>query len=363
VAVTLRDTTSDGEQIVLASWEPPGAVVDVSSTRRMAIDAQQRVWQLQVAATNRLLPDSGLHLVAAAWTTGAVITMLLALLTATLASSRDRAVRRVEQATAALRDDIARREQVEERLRRREDELVGFAGVVAHDLRGPLARISAYTDFLREEAAPGMSGEHRGFLERLRSGATRMQSLLDDLLDYATADNRPLKISPVDLSILIADVIAERNGTATEHPPILDVGHLPTVDGDPVLLRQVLENLIGNAVKYTRYGDAPHIEITAEPEPDSTMWRIEIHDHGIGIPAEQRDSIFTAFTRATGSEGYPGTGLGLAIVHRIIERHSGHIGVTGNEHGGSVFWVLLPGTSVGGEPSPAPESLISESGP
>ena len=114
VAVTLRDITTDGQLAVLAGWQPPGARTDQSQSKVVVIDVLQRIWQLKVTATTRLLPDSALHLQSAIWLTGALITVLLAALTASVSSSRDHAVRRVEQATAALRDDITRREQIEE---------------------------------------------------------------------------------------------------------------------------------------------------------------------------------------------------------------------------------------------------------
>jgi signal transduction histidine kinase len=272
---------------------------------------------------------------------GTLITALLAALTGTLVNSRNRALRRVDVATAALRDDISRREAVEQQLRRREEELVGFAGVVAHDLRSPLARITGYADFLREEAAPRLEPVHRDFLERLYGGAQRMQSLIDDLLDYATADNQTLVRTQVDLNRVVAEVIRDRVSGAGQRQPAIVLWPLPTVDGDPVLLRQVFDNLIGNALKYAPAGQDPSIEITSRPSADGGC-RIEVADRGIGIPAAERETVFTAFIRADGSQNYHGTGLGLAIVHRIIERHQGAVGVEENPGGGSVFWLTLP---------------------
>ncbi|MCY1145719.1 ATP-binding protein [Actinoplanes sp. Pm04-4] len=343
VAVTLRDTTGDGRHIVLAAWQPSEVTVRPDTTRTVTVDAPQRTWQLQITATTRLLPGSALHLQAAAWLVGLMLTALLAGLTATVTTSRDRALRHVEDATAALRDDITRREQVEEQLRRREAELVGFAGVIAHDLRSPLSRISGYADLLHDEAGPEVSADHDRYLQRLRTGAAQMSTLLDDLLDYATADNRPLTRTAVNLDTMVADIVTERTTLTTgdtDQPPTLIVGPLPTIVGDPSLLRQVLDNLIGNAIKYTHHGHTPHVEISAQQHPG--IWRLEISDHGIGIPEHQRDTIFTPFTRASGSESYPGTGLGLAIVHRIIERHHGHITVTANTPSGSRFTITLP---------------------
>ena len=338
VAVTLADATAQ-----VARWTPDVKLDADQPTRTVAVAVPQRHWQLTVAATERLLPSADLHLDVIAWVVGGCLTALLAALTGTVLTARNRALRRVDDATAALREDITRRMVVEEQLRQREIELVGFAGIVAHDLRSPLARITGYADFLREEAAPTLDPVHRDFLERLYGGARRMQSLIDDLLDYATADNRVLSTAEVDLNQLVAEVVLDRVSGDGDQRPRVVLWPLPSVDGDPVLLRQVIDNLIGNAIKYTPPGADPSVEITSSPQ-DSGGWRIEVADRGIGIPEDQRDTIFTAFTRAGGSEGYPGTGLGLAIVHRIIERHGGEVGVGPNPGGGSVFWFTLPGT-------------------
>jgi signal transduction histidine kinase len=341
VSVSLSDPTSDRSEPV-ARWQPHARPDTDTPPRDVRVAVPQRTWMLRVQATDRLLPSSDQHLELTAWLVGAVTTLLLAALTNTVLTSRDRALRRVDDATAALRDDIVRREAVEHQLRQRESELVGFAGVVAHDLRSPLARITGYADFLREEAAPHLEPVHRDFLERLYGGAQRMQSLIDDLLDYATADNRVLNTAAVDLHQLADDVLRERTPVTGEAEPITFIGTLPVVDGDPTLLRQVLDNLIGNALKYTPYGTSPYVRIAGRLAPDGRSWLIEVADHGIGIPEEQRETVFTAFTRAGGSEGYPGTGLGLAIVHRIVERHGGTVGVDPNPGGGSVFWFTLP---------------------
>jgi signal transduction histidine kinase len=339
VAVTLFDP-APGTPVAVASWMPPARLRDDPAARDVAVPVPQRTWRLVVQPTHRLLPNGELHLGLAAWLIGLVITVLIAGLTGTVLTSRNRALRRVDEATAALLHDIARREAVEQQLRHRETELVGFAGIVAHDLRSPLARIIGYADFLREEAAGRLEPLHRDFLERLYGGAQRMQTLIDDLLDYATAENRTLNTTTVDLKALAEDIAHERLSEARQSDTLIVVDPLPAVPGDAVLLRQVLDNLIGNAVKYTAEGRQPYVRISGRPEGD--LVRVDVADRGIGIPEEQRDTVFTAFSRAAGSEGYPGTGLGLAIVHRIIERHGGQVGVADNPGGGTRIWFTLP---------------------
>lgn len=332
VAVTLLDGTS-GDPIPMATWHPPVPLDAGAGDADTTVAVAQRSWNLHVAATERLLAGTDRGLDRVAWLIGVVLTALLVALTATVTTSRNRALRRVDEATAALRHDIERREEVERRLRQRETELVGFAGVVAHDLRSPLARIMGYADFLHEEAFDRLDSTQRDFLARLRAGADHMRVLIDDLLDYATAENRPIAYVPVDLRRLAEEIARDR-------PGIVEVGRLPTVHGDPTLLRQVLDNLIGNAVKYTPPDREPRVRVGCRPAGDG-RWRCEVADNGIGIHEKDRTAVFDAFTRVGGSENFPGTGLGLAIVHRIVERHHGDVGVEDNPGGGSVFWFTL----------------------
>ncbi|MGW4945062.1 sensor histidine kinase [Actinoplanes sp. NPDC004185] len=339
VAVTLFDP-APGTPVPVASWMPRARLHDHPDPSDVPVTVPQRTWRLVVQPTQRLLPGADMHLDLAAWIIGALLTALIAGLTGTVLTSRNRALRRVDQATTALLHDIRRREAVEQQLRQRETELVGFAGIVAHDLRSPLARITGYADFLREEAAARLDPQHREFLERLYGGAQRMQTLIDDLLDYATAENRTLNTTTVDLKALADDIAQERLSGAQQSDTLIVVDPLPVVPGDATLLRQVLDNLIGNAVKYTAEGHQPYVRISSRPEGDAV--RIDVADRGIGIPEDQRDTVFTAFARAAGSEGYPGTGLGLAIVARIVERHGGRAGVDDNPGGGSRFWFTLP---------------------
>ncbi|MBU2668283.1 CHASE domain-containing protein [Actinoplanes bogorensis] len=337
VAVTLLDG-STGDPLPMADWRPEVALDPSAGVRETEVTVAQRAWTLRVEATQRLLAGTDQGLDKVAWLVGAVLTALLLALTATVVTSRNRALRRVDEATAALRDDIERREEVERRLRQRETELVGFAGVVAHDLRSPLARIMGYADFLQEEAYERLDDMQRDFLARLRTGADHMRVLIDDLLDYATAENRAMSTVPVDLHRLASEIARERSG---DRPAEVTVGELPTVYGDPTLLRQVLDNLIGNAIKYTPADREPCVRVDCYPVA-AGRWRCEVSDNGIGISEKDRAAVFDAFTRVGGSENFPGTGLGLAIVHRIIERHHGRVGVDPNPSGGSTFWFTVP---------------------
>jgi microcystin-dependent protein len=231
-------------------------------------------------------------------------------------------------------------------LRRYEAELSVFAGVVAHDLKAPLAVIRGHCetarDVLADEPESPALVEGRETLKRIMNAVDRMGALIDTLLAYTTARDAPLRLQRVALGPLVADVIAERTGhLRSSGRPDIYVGPLPDVTVDPAMLRHVVDNLVGNALKYVQPDRVARVDITAAPaEPGWT--RIEIADRGIGIPDDDKPNIFETFHRATSAVGYAGTGLGLAICSRIVERHGGVIGVADNPGGGTRFHFTLP---------------------
>ncbi|MEV4515335.1 ATP-binding protein [Dactylosporangium sp. NPDC049525] len=232
--------------------------------------------------------------------------------------------------------------------RRQRDELASFAGVVAHDLLNPLTTIDGWAENL-DDTLRGMpdTAEQRDAtdsLSRIVRASGRMRHLINDLLAYTTTRNAV--IAPVDVPLrdLVVDVTTARADLAAAGgtpAPLFALGRLHDVHADPVLLRQLVDNLIGNAVKYTAPGVVPRIEI-GSARAGGDLVRVEITDNGIGIPAGQHEAIFNNFHRAHRSGGYAGTGLGLAICKRIVERHGGSIVATDNPGGGSRFVFTLP---------------------
>lgn len=231
-------------------------------------------------------------------------------------------------------------------LRDREAELTAFAAVAAHDLKSPLAAVLGYTERIAEDLDAGNLDPHGTSLRlaRIIAGVSRMGELIDDLLAYATARDKPLQAEPVDLHTLVAEVAADRTGRllATDpgtRPTIL-IEPLPTVPADPTMMRQLLDNVIGNALKYTRPGEPAQVRISATSTDTEVCLRVD--DHGIGIPAEQRGRIFTAFHRAHANRPYAGTGLGLAICERVTTRHGGSIRAMESPQGGTRITITLP---------------------
>ncbi len=232
--------------------------------------------------------------------------------------------------------------------RRERDELAAFAGVVAHDLLNPLTTVEGWSEALGEELREpggGDAAQELHHLARIQRASRRMRDLINDLLAYTTA--RDLKINPVrvDLDHLVRDIVRSRTDSASgeEHelPPVITVSELPDVFAEPVLLRQVVDNLIGNSIKYVAPGVVPMIDVLGH-RCESGFVTVEIYDNGIGIPQGQHASVFDTFHRAN-TDGYRGTGLGLSIVKRIVERHGGTVTASDNpRHRGTLLRFSFP---------------------
>ncbi|GAB6986699.1 hypothetical protein JCM10369A_32230 [Nocardioides pyridinolyticus] len=220
----------------------------------------------------------------------------------------------------------------------RREELAAFAGVVAHDLRNPLAAIDGWTEMIADEVDSGALDAQlaREFVSRVRSSSRRMRELIRDLLAHATSSARDLEMSRVDVSALAREIAAARH--AEQH---VSCEAVPAVMGDPVLIRQVLDNLVGNALKYVAPGVEPCVSVRGSIEQPGFV-TVRVADNGIGIPRGEEEQIFEEFHRAHHRD-YEGSGLGLSIVRRIISRHDGAIVALPNPSGqGTVFELTLP---------------------
>ena len=217
-------------------------------------------------------------------------------------------------------------------------ELSAFAGVVAHDLRNPLAAIDGWTEMIADELDGGdlRPETAREFVSRVRAASLRMRELIRDLLAHATSGSRDLNLARVDVSAVVSEVVLARHADE-----MVTCGSIPKVEADPILVRQVLDNLIGNALKYVAPDEPARIAVTGSLSP-SDLVTIRITDNGIGLPAGEHDKIFDEFHRAHYRD-YEGSGLGLSICRRIITRHGGTIVARDNPEGrGTVFEFTLP---------------------
>ncbi|KQT90841.1 hypothetical protein ASG49_14000 [Marmoricola sp. Leaf446] len=224
-------------------------------------------------------------------------------------------------------------------LRHDRDALAAFSGVVAHDLKRPLTVINGWSEALAEEFRDGAVAPEDGLrmLDRVSGAALQMGRFIDDLLSYTVVRDAPVQQVDVDLS-RAADEAATAFRERENRPQVYVQTGLHAL-ADPVMVRQILDNLIGNATKYVAPGVRPRVQVRGREDVDWTV--LTVTDNGIGIPAEQREQVFETFHRAHG-DAYRGTGLGLAIVRRAVERCGGTVSVRENPGGGSVFEVRLP---------------------
>ncbi|MEV4348832.1 GAF domain-containing sensor histidine kinase [Actinoplanes sp. NPDC049596] len=251
---------------------------------------------------------------------------------------RRRQARVVQAQHAELERAHAKRSATIAELRRSNLELEQFAGVVSHDLAAPLSVVSGYLELLEERIA-GADPQSGKWLAAGTRAVGRMQRLITSLLRYARAGNAPYEPEPVPLGELVELALTDLRGNV-DGATVVVQDDLPVIEGDPVLVRQLLQNLIGNALKYRRDDRPCRIEIAAVPLRRG-CWRVQVADNGRGIPAEQRDRVFEMFAQVDPASGM-GHGVGLSTCQRIIERHGGQIHAEETPGGGTTVWFTLP---------------------
>ena len=246
-------------------------------------------------------------------------------------------VPRILRLVAAARQSEDRRREVEQL----NQELERFNYSVAHDLRAPLRGLNAFTQILVEDHAAELSPAARDYLRRMQGSVDKMDSLITDLLKYATIGRQELKLEAVPLDHVLHATLALMDGEiASRQASVVAPRPLPTVLGDAFLLQVVFQNLIGNGIKFVSPGVIPRVEISAEIDDSDETATVSFTDNGTGIPAMARERIFGLFERLHSQ--HSGTGIGLAITQRAIERLDGKIGVDDARPGpGSRFWIRL----------------------
>ncbi len=235
--------------------------------------------------------------------------------------------------------DITERRQAQELARSNRD-LEQFAYIASHDLQEPLRKVLAYSELVESEYADRIGPDGREYLERIRGAADRMQILIRDLLAYSRLTTRKQPLGPVDLGVVVAEVLSDLESRIVETGATIEVGELPTVEADGLQMRQLFQNLIGNALKFHRPGRPPVVAIEASEEEGRQ--RISVRDEGIGFDAQYAERIFEPFQRLHNRTRYAGTGIGLAICRRIAERHGGEITADAQPDQGATFTVILP---------------------
>ena len=205
--------------------------------------------------------------------------------------------------------------------------------------------VTAYVQLLQTQYGGRLDKDADEFIGFAVDGAKRMQGLIDDLLAYSRVGTRGKEFTATDCNVVLARTLLNLKTAIDESGAQVTQDQLPTVPGDEFQLGQLLQNLIGNAIKYRGQGPA---EIRVRCERDGEMWRFAVTDNGIGIDPEYTDRIFVIFQRLHTRQEYPGTGIGLAICKKIVERHRGKIWVESEPGKGSTFYFTLPVKPDGG---------------
>lgn len=255
--------------------------------------------------------------------------------------------------------DVTERKRAEEDLRlfatkleQSNRELQDFASVASHDLQEPLRKIQAFGDRLKIKCGDSLSETGRDYLERMQNAAHRMQILINDLLTFSRVTTKAQPFVAVDLNRVVRDVVSDLEVRIEQTGGRIEVGELLTIDADPLQMRQLFQNLIGNALKFRRPEAPPVVRVSCgrvKRNDESSvatcggdLCRITVEDNGIGFDEKYLDRIFTVFQRLHGRQEYEGTGVGLAVCRRIAERHGGDITAKSAPGEGATFTVTLP---------------------
>jgi chemotaxis family two-component system sensor kinase Cph1 len=268
-----------------------------------------------------------------------------------------------EKMTGLYLRDFAEREKLVEalagraaELARSNRELEQFSYIASHDLQEPLRMVGSYTQLLEQRYGAQLDDDAREFLRYAQEGATRMRQLIDALLAYSRIDTKGQAFRRVLMSQVLTLALANlRESIAQAHAEVTAAGPMPEVEGDPLQLGQVLQNLIGNAIKF--HGPKPpHVWVSAERR--GAEWRFSVRDDGIGILPEYQERIFVLFQRLHSREEYPGTGIGLSVCKKVVERHGGKLWVesTGVPGQGTTFFFTLPIDRKAVAPAPVEEA-------
>jgi light-regulated signal transduction histidine kinase (bacteriophytochrome) len=244
--------------------------------------------------------------------------------------------RRIEEHVRTLNESLARR--VAE-LAAVNKELETFSYSVSHDLRAPLRSIDGFGQALLEEHAGQLDETAMDYLRRIRAATQRMGELIDDLLDLSRVTRREMRHEDVDLSALAAAVMAELTRADPGRPVKVHIAEGMRARGDPALLRLMLENLLGNAWKFTGRETPACIEVGVERDGDRLVYYVR--DNGVGFDMAYADKLFGAFQRLHGATEFPGTGIGLATVQRIVFRHGGQVWAHSTVGQGATFFFTL----------------------
>jgi PAS domain S-box-containing protein len=236
--------------------------------------------------------------------------------------------------------DIDEQKRVQDELRRVNEDLEQFAFSASHDLQEPLRTIKIYSELLTRRHAAKLDGDALKFLHFLRKGATRMETLVRDLLTYTQVTRFDAHVGVADANEALKAALENLSGAIADTGAEIIIGPLPSVGANNTHLEQLFQNLIGNAIKYRSPERRPSVKIAAELQDG--QWLFSVRDNGIGIESAYKENIFGLFKRLHNSDEYSGSGIGLAICQRLVDRYHGRIWVESEPGQGSTFFFTIP---------------------
>jgi PAS domain S-box-containing protein len=255
--------------------------------------------------------------------------------------------------------DLTERKNAEDETRRhtqlleaQNNELRHFTYAAAHDIKEPLRKVLFYTTTVLESDALQLPEKERNYLKRAADASKRMQRLIEDLLTYTKSTLDGAVFEPVDLNTILDEVKTLHQETIDQTEAVLEIKPLPYIWGIPFQVRQLFDNVVGNALKYHHSSRRPHIQVScetaqavsgdAESQPPQLFHKISIQDNGIGFEPENAERIFEMFERLHSRDSYPGTGIGLSLCKKIVQNHKGTIYASGKTDEGARFDIYLP---------------------
>jgi signal transduction histidine kinase len=265
-----------------------------------------------------------------------------------------------------LESEIAERNRAEkymlefaEKLESSNKELQEFAHIASHDLQEPLRKVMSFGDRLKNKYADVLGDQGRDYLERMQNAAKRMQNLIQGLLMFSRVSSKAQPYEQVDLSEITREVISDLEIRIEELGGKVEVENMPVLKADALQMRQLFQNLIGNALKFHKEDEAPIVRVTSVPAgkdgveeegtQSSKFHKIIFEDNGIGFEEKYADRIFGMFQRLHGRTEYEGTGIGLSVCKKIVDRHGGKIETKSSPGNGTKFIITLPAESEEGD--------------
>ncbi len=240
----------------------------------------------------------------------------------------------------ALKEAERQKKRYTEELERSNQELERFAYISSHDLQEPLRSIVSFLQLLEKRYGDKLDDKAREYIDRAVKAAMRLAAMIQDLLDYSRVSSRGSGFSPTNLNAAVRSAVDDLHKAIEQTKATITVHPLPGVFADPSQMSRLFLNLVGNAIKYSREGIPPIVEISSEKTGE--FWTISVKDNGIGIEAVYFDRVFEVFQRLHSKDLYEGTGIGLAVCKRIVERHGGRIWIESTPGEGSVFRFTIP---------------------